>query len=55
MVYRTWKAQIMVSATFLFDKFISSVFGKKWPLFHLQIYYVSRFLIITVTIIIVYR
>ena len=46
------RAQFMVSVRFLFEKFISSVFGKKWPLFDLQIQYVRRFLIFTVTIII---
>ena len=34
------KAQFMVSVRFLFDKFISSVFGTKLPLFDLQIQYV---------------
>ena len=34
------KAQFMVSVRFLFEKFISSVFGKKSPLFDLQIQYV---------------
>ena len=37
------KAQFVVSGRFLFDKFISSVFGKKWPLFALLIQYVHRF------------
>ena len=37
------KAQCMVSVRFLFKKFIASVFGKKWPLFDLQIQYVRRF------------
>ena len=37
------KAQFMVSGKFLFEKFISSVFGKKLPLFDLQIQYVLGF------------
>ena len=46
------EAQFMVSERFLFEKFISSVFVKKWSLFDLQIQYVRRFWIFTVTIII---
>ena len=44
------EAQFMVSGRFLFAKFISSVCGKKWPLFDLQIQYVRGFLIFSVTI-----
>ena len=33
----------MVSGRFLFEKFTSSVFRKKWSLFNLQIQYVRRF------------
>ena len=37
------KAPILVCGRFLYDKLITSVFGKKWPLFDLQIQYVRRF------------
>ena len=43
MVFITWKHNFGLLQDFLFEKFISSVIGKKLLLFELQMQYVSAF------------